>query len=177
MAKQLNRLVEENGFCLDTGFITTPHILSVLCQYGYQKTAWKVLFQKKCPSWLYEVEQGATTMWENWDAIREDRELNDGSFNHYAFGSVGNFLYTRILGIQNVGTGYEKVRIAPEYGCPLDWAEGSYHSLQGEIRVRWERNGKGFLISGRIPANVKAEVKLPSGEIYEIGNGKFEISA
>lgn len=175
LAERLNELVTKNGFRLDTGFMSTPHILDILCQYGYSDTAWKVLLQKECPSWLYEIEQGATTIWENWDAIRPDGQLAGCSFNHYAFGCVGDFLYRRVLGLQNAGIGYEKILIAPEYNCPFKWAEGSYHCMNGMIELKWEKDGSRFKISGKIPANTSAELKLPDGSIKELGNGKFEI--
>lgn len=177
LARNLNELVVKNGFRLDTGFMSTPHILDILCQYGYSDTAWKVLLQKECPSWLYEVEQGATTVWENWDAVRPDGKLAGCSFNHYAFGCVGDFLYRRVLGLQNQGIGYDKILIAPEYSCPFEWAEGTYHSIRGEIILKWEKTAGKVKISGRIPANTFAQLKLPDGTLKEIGNGSFEIIA
>lgn len=176
LAKQLNHLVVQNGFRLDTGFMSTPYILDILCQYGYSDTAWKVLMQKECPSWLYEVEKGATTVWENWDAVRPDGKLADCSFNHYAFGCVGDFLYRRVLGVQNVGIGYDKILIAPEYECPFEWAEGSYHSVNGMIQVKWKKEEDKILISGRIPSNTTASLRLPDGTIKELGNGEFEVN-
>ncbi len=175
LAKRLNELVTENGFRLDTGFMATPHILDILCQYGYAETAWKVLLQKQCPSWLYEVEQGATTVWENWDAVRPDGKLAGCSFNHYAFGCVGDFLYRRVLGVQNAGTAYDKILIAPEYDCPFEWADGAYHSVRGIIDIKWEKNGEKIKIFGSIPANTSANLKLPDGTTKELGNGKFEV--
>lgn len=174
LAKKLNKLVIENGFRLDTGFMATPHILDILCQHGYADTAWKVLMQKQCPSWLYEVEQGATTVWENWDAVRPDGKLADCSFNHYAFGCVGDFLYRRILGIQNEGIGYDRILIAPEYNCPFAWAEGKYHSVNGTIELKWMKKENKVMISGKIPANTSARLKLPDGSVKELGNGTFE---
>lgn len=173
-AKRLNELIAADGYCLDTGFMSTPHMLDVLCDSGYKETAWKVLFRKKCPSWLYEVENGATTMWENWDAIRQDGALAECSFNHYAFGCVGDFLYRRILGIQNDGIGYDRIRIAPEYDIPLNRVEGSYDSVRGTIQVCWEKTGDQIHISGRTPANTSAVISLPDGEEKTVGNGSFQ---
>lgn len=175
LAMCLNELVKENGFRLDTGFMATPHILDILCQYGYQDTAWKVLLQEECPSWLYEIKNGATTVWENWDAVRPDGELADCSFNHYAFGCVGDFLYRRVLGLNNAGIGYDKILITPEYSSPFEWAEGSYHCPHGTIELKWKKHKDTIHISGRIPANSSAKLKLPDGTIKELGNGKFDI--
>lgn len=177
LAARLNKLVEKNGFRLDTGFMATPHLLDILCQYGYQDTAWKVLLQEECPSWLYEIKNGATTIWENWDAVRPDGELANCSFNHYAFGCVGDFLYRRVLGLNNAGTGYDKILITPEYSCPFAWAEGSYHCPHGTIELKWVKEKDKIHIFGRIPANTSAEVRLPDGSIREIGNGEFEVEA
>ena len=175
LANRLNDLIKENGECLDTGFMSVAYLLDVLCDYGYEDTAWKVLWQNKCPSWIYEIEKGATTLWENWDAIREDGSVDKCSFNHYAFGCVGDFLYRRILGLQNVGLGYDEILINPIYTCGLEWVEGSYNSVHGEISIRWEKKDEGYLVSGKVPANTKATIVLPNGDKKEIGNGKFNL--
>lgn len=175
LANRLNDLIKENGECLDTGFMSVAYLLDVLCDYGYEDTAWKVLWQNKCPSWIYEIENGATTLWENWDAIREDGTVDKCSFNHYAFGCVGDFLYRRILGLQNLGLGYDEILINPIYTCGLEWAEGSYNSIHGEISIRWEKKDEGYLVSGKVPANTKATIVLPNGKKKEIGNGEFKL--
>lgn len=175
LAARLNNLIKENGECLDTGFMSVAYILDILCDYGYEDTAWKVLWQNRCPSWIYEIENGATTLWENWDAIREDGTVDKCSFNHYAFGCIGDFLYRRILGLQNVGVGYDEILINPIYTCELKWAEGSYNSVYGEISIRWEKKNEGYLLSGKVPANTKATIVLPNGKKEEIGNGKFNL--
>ncbi|MCD8068583.1 MAG: hypothetical protein LUE87_06810, partial [Lachnospiraceae bacterium] len=176
-AARLNELIVNNGYCLYTGFMSTPHLLDVLCDYGYQDTAWKVLFQTKCPSWLYEIDHGATTMWENWDAVRADGELNNCSFNHYAFGCVGDFMYRRVLGIQNTGIGYDHILLAPEYDAPLTHAEGSYDSIRGRIEMRWEKKDGAVHIFGCIPANTDAMLRLPNGDEKALGSGKFDLTA
>ncbi|HJA67900.1 MAG TPA: glycoside hydrolase family 78 protein [Candidatus Mediterraneibacter cottocaccae] len=172
-AARLDQMIHENNDRLDTGFMSVAHILDVLCDSGCRDTAWKVLWQKRCPSWLYEVEHGATTMWENWDAIREDGAVCGCSFNHYAFGCVGDFLYRRILGIQNEGTGYDRIRIAPLYDCGLKFAEGSLDTPCGIVHVRWEKCGEKVSLQGEIPANADAVVVLPDGNERRAGNGRF----
>ncbi|MGF7018059.1 alpha-L-rhamnosidase [Lachnospiraceae bacterium PF1-21] len=174
-AARLNEMIEKNQYRLDTGFMSTPHLLDVLCDYGYQDTAWKVLFQKNCPSWLYEIEHGATTMWENWDAISPEGTIHDCSFNHYAFGCVGDFLYRRVLGIQNAGIAYDKILLAPEYDCPLKNATGTYESVRGKISFSWEKTSEGIKISGSIPANTTAVLRLPDGEEMKLVNGGFTV--
>ncbi len=175
-AARLNELIAANGYRLDTGFMSTPHLLDILCDYGYKETAWKVLFQRQCPSWLYEVDHGATTMWENWDAVRPDGALNDCSFNHYAFGCVGDFLYRRVLGIRNADNSYDLIRIAPEYQVPLEEVSGSYDSMRGKIEVTWGKVGNAIFVKGKIPANTRAIVVLPDGTEKEVGNGSFYLT-
>lgn len=175
LAEHLNRLIGQNGGCLDTGFMSTPYLLDILCDYGYEKTAFQVLWQTKCPSWLYEIEHGATTVWENWDAVKEDGSVDGCSFNHYAFGCIGDFLYRRIAGIQNAGTAYDRIRIAPLYNCGLAWANGEHRSPQGLIQVRWEKKADRVCITGKIPANTQAVLVLPDGSEREIGNGSFAV--
>lgn len=176
LAGHLDKLIRQNGYCLDTGFMSVPYLLDVLCDYGYEETAWKILWQTKCPSWLYEIEHGATTVWENWDAVRENGAVDKCSFNHYAFGCVGDFMYRRIVGIQNAGNAYDKIRIAPLYGCGLEWAAGEHRSPNGLIQVRWEKLGnRGVRISGKIPANTEAVLVLPDGSGQALGNGRFAV--
>ena len=175
LAAHLNELIRRNDYCLDTGFMSVPYLLDILCDYGYEKTACKILWQTKCPSWLYEIEHGATTVWENWDAVKEDGVTDKCSFNHYAFGCVGDFMYRRIAGIQNAGIAYDKIHIAPLYDCGLTWAEGEHKSPNGLIRVRWERKKEGIFISGEIPANTEAVLTLPDGSKRQLGNGGFAV--
>lgn len=179
-AARLEEMILENDCKPDAGFMSVPHILDVLCDCGYRELAWKVLNQNGCPGWIYEVEHGATTMWENWDAVRPDGQVDGCSFNHYAFGCVGSFLYRRVLGIKNDGTGYDRVLLEPGYDFGLDWAEGAYHSVHGEIKLRWEKketpDGSGrerIKVSGVIPPNTEAELVLPDGKTEKLGNGAF----
>lgn len=177
-AARLAEMIRENGYKPDAGFMSVPYILDVLCEYGYRSLAWKVLNQKECPGWIYEVEHGATTMWENWDAVRPDGAVDKCSFNHYAFGCVGNFLYRRVLGIRNAGIGYDRILLEPGYDFGLDWAEGAYRSVHGEIRLRWEKTeDQAIKVIGCIPANTEAELVLPDGSRQKLGSGSFAFAA
>ena len=173
----LNRLVEkirENGGCMDCGFMSVPHILDVLSENGKKEEAYALLFQEKCPSWLYEIKQGATTMWESWNAIREDGGRDGCSFNHYAFGCVGDWMYRNILGIQSMKPGYDEIEICPDTGYGIDWAKGYYDCIHGRIAVEWEKmEDEKVRIQVQIPANTKARVKV--GNIDHItGSGTYE---
>ena len=174
MAERLNQMIKEADYRLDTGFMSVPYLLDVLYDYGYTATAWKVLTQESCPGWMYEILHGATTLWESWNAIREDGKVGRDSFNHYAFGCVGSFLYRRILGINNAGVGYDRIRLTPDYECGLDYAEGGFRSAHGTIKIRWEKKNGMVKISGKIPANTNAVLVLKNGQEKKLGNGLFE---
>ena len=119
MVLHLCELIEKNGNCLDTGFLSVLFLMDVLCENGCRDYAYKLLYQKKCPSWLYEVEHGATTMWESWGAVLEDGTVSTYSYNHYAFGCIGEWLYREIGGLQALEPGYKKIRFAPDLKLSL----------------------------------------------------------
>lgn len=154
----LNRLVElieENGDCLDTGFVSTPFLLDVLYEGGRADVAWKILFQTKCPSWLYEVKNGATTIWESWYGISEDGKRGHMSYNHFSFGCVGDFIYRRILGLTAAAPGYKKVRISPDYSCGLTHAKGSFETVFGQIKIQWKLENGMPILEYELPPGVK----------------------
>lgn len=107
-ATRLVQLIHERGDRLDTGFLSTPYLLDVLCDEGYAGLARTLLWQSEMPSWLYEVDRGATTFWETWDAISPDGEIRPMSLNHYAPGSVDDWLYRRVAGIRSTSPGYRR---------------------------------------------------------------------
>ncbi len=172
LLERLEELIRENQGCLDTGFMSVPFILDVLSENGRVDLAYSLLWQDQCPSWLYEVKQGATTMWESWSAIKPDGSRDVCSFNHYAFGCVGDWMYRNLLGIINSGTGFDRVRISPRFDCPLTWAEGYHDTVHGRIRVKWEKEGDETTLSVEIPVNTRAEVVMPEGTV-EVGSGKY----
>ena len=137
---RLVELIEQEDYRLGTGFLGTPGICQVLSDHGQEDAAYKLLLQKECPSWLYPLSQGATTIWERWDAIQPDGSINPGqmlSFNHYAYGAVGAWLYGTVVGLQLVEPGWRRFRVAPRPGGGLDWAEASLESPLGRIDARW----------------------------------------
>ena len=135
--------VKRFNWHLATGFIGTPRLLPGLHAAGRDDVAYKLLLQETYPSWLFQVKLGATTMWERWDGWTPDRgfqTIGMNSFNHYAFGSVGEYLYSVVGGIRAESPGYDKIRIQPVPGEGLDWAEASYRSIHGPIATRWQRS-------------------------------------
>ena len=150
---------------LATGFIGTPRLLPALHNAGRDDLAYQLLLQKTYPSWLYQVSLGATTMWERWDGWTPGagfESVTMNSFNHYAFGSVGQYLYGTIGGIQASSPGYETIIIAPVAGEGLGWANTSFNSTRGLISTAWTNLNGSFNLDVVIPPNTSAQVLVPT---------------
>lgn len=159
--KRLVELIEKNDFRIDTGFLSVPYIMDVLCENGYEDIAYKLLFQTACPSWLYEVNNGATTIWESWEAIKPDGTVGSFSFNHYAFGCVGDWLVRHIGGLTPIEPGYRKFKVEPHYCDLLQHAETQYESVYGEIKVNWEvQDGQKMFLQVKVPPNTVGVISL-----------------
>lgn len=167
IADQLNRLCVKNNYRIGTGFLTTWQVLNVLSDHGHADTAWRMLTQTKCPGWMYEIEKGATTIWENWMGIDENGVPKD-SQNHYAMGAVAAWLFSRVGGLTPLEPGFEKVKIAPLPVGDLNWAETEYTCDRGRIFTRWERNGKDFKLDVSLPDGMSALVCLPDGTQQQV---------
>ncbi len=176
-ADDLVRSIETNDFCLDTGFLATPFLLDALCKIGQEDLAYRLLWQTKAPSWLSEVEAGGTTIWENCFGYDEAGNPGTLSFNHYAFGSVADWIYRNVNGIAPAEAGFGKVIIAPKLDGKLTSASRTFDSVNGEIASDWhieERNGaKHFCMQVKIPCNCEATVILPSGKTDSVGSGVY----
>jgi len=162
VAELLVAAIHDNGNRLATGFLGTPVLLQALSDNGYTDLAYTLLLSKECPSWLYPLSKGATTVWEKWDAIRPDNSVQATSFNHFAYGAVGQWMYEHIAGIQAAAPGYEKIIIHPLIGSGLTWAEGSYQSAYGTIKSRWEIKKHRLHLRVTIPKGTTATIYLPS---------------
>ena len=173
MADNLDRLVVENDYHLATGFPGTPYILFALANNGHADTAFRVLLQDTCPSWLYCVKTGATTFWEQWNAITPEGEVRDPSMNHYAYGAVGDFLYRRILGLEAAEGGYSKFRVKPLLGGGITWAKGHTNTAYGEIAVSWYVEENQFTIYVTVPVSAECELVMPSGKKHRITSGQY----
>ena len=164
---------------MQTGFFATQHLLPLLADNGQTSLAYDLLLQEHCPGWMYQVRKGATTIWERWDAIRPDGSVNESkqngdnmvSFNHYAFGSVGQFYYTHILGIRPLKPGYEKILLRPLPDARLGKVRGSYQSRRGTIAVAWEFSKEAFTLQIETPAETK--LILPDGTEKTLGQGAY----
>lgn len=149
---------------LTTGFLGTPYLCDVLTRFGYAEVAYALLTQETYPSWLYPVKMGATTIWERWDGIRPDSTFQTpgmNSFNHYAYGAIGDWLYRTVAGIREAAPGYKKILIAPLPGGHLTSASATLRSPYGVIRSTWKIANGTFRLEVDIPANTTAEVLLP----------------
>lgn len=153
---------------LTTGFLGTPYLCHVLSRFGHTETAFRLLLQKTYPSWLYPVTMGATTIWERWDGIKPDGTFQTpgmNSFNHYAYGAIGDWMYRVLVGLDNEehSVGFKKISIKPHIGGDFTHAGVEYHSVYGSIATGWKIHGDKLEIDAIIPPNTSAMVYLPVG--------------
>ncbi len=177
-AKQLNELVTECGH-LKTGFVGTPYLLHALSDNGYAETAYSLLLREEYPSWLFSVKMGATTIWEHWDSVREDGTMwstSMNSFNHYAYGSVADWLYGDAAGIKidEKRPGFEHVIFAPLTDSRLTYVKASIDSRKGLVKSEWKTENGKTVYTFTVPEGVDATVIL-GGEETKIGAGVTEI--
>lgn len=182
IASELNELIVSNDYHLTTGFVGTPYLCFALSQNGYHETAVKLLLQQTYPSWLYSVTKGATTIWEHWDGIKQDGSFwsdDMNSFNHYAYGAVGEWMYRSVAGLapDSSEPGYKKVRIEPQWnGGGLTHAEATYDSMYGLYKSGWTLSAEQAELRIEVPANGSASVLLPGAQIDEVLEGETAIS-
>lgn len=183
VADNLAALIRKNGNRLDTGFLSVPYLLDVLVKYGKTSEAFALLYQDQCPSWLYEIRQGATTIWESWQGILPNGRVGKASYNHYAFGCVGAWMYRELGGLKMTSPGYRTIEVAPISDSGLTWAETTRHTVYGEIAVKWENNDGAGYCHVEIPVGTTAAVHIPANTVFEngqpvaAGNGVLEVAA
>ncbi|MBC6112375.1 family 78 glycoside hydrolase catalytic domain [Pedobacter fastidiosus] len=181
-AERLAQNVRDYGNHLTTGFLGTPYLCHVLSRFGHQDVAYDLLLQESYPSWLYPVKMGATTIWERWDGIKQDGSFQTAdmnSFNHYAYGAIGDWMYKNIIGINPVpeNPGYKAILISPKPGGNLTSASGELETVYGTVKSSWTIKDGIFKLDVTVPANAKATVTMPKTEKKEIigsGNYHFE---
>ena len=172
----LARKIQDNDTRMSTGFLGTRPLLPVLSATGQSDLAVRLLQSRKYPSWGYEVEQGATTIWERWNSYTKDKgfggaqnaEMN--SFAHYAFGAVCEWMFSQLAGIQTDGPGYKRIIIKPTIPSPnsnpdqkpIDWVKASYDSIRGRIVSCWKVEDGRLSMDVTIPANTTATVYIPA---------------
>ena len=162
-ADHLAQMIRDNGMRLDVGFLGMPHLMSVLCRWGHADVAEALLFQDECPSWLYEVDHGATTIWESWANIAPDGTVGTYSFNHYSFGCVADWFVEYVAGLAPFSIGYREFSVQPKPLGNLSFCRTSLESPFGRIRIDWERLEDGRLrVEAEVPNGTLAHAKLPS---------------
>ena len=158
---------------LTTGFLGTPVLCKALSDYGHLDEAYMLLNRKEYPSWLYPISKDATTIWERWDGIKPDGTFQDAgmnSFNHYAYGAIGDWMYRVIAGIDidPKQPGYKHILLQPHPGGGLTFAKGSVHSMYGRVASGWELKDGKMTLSVELPANTTATVRLPRAKLEQV---------
>mgnify|MGYP000873581216 CR=1 FL=1 len=171
-AKYLADDVKKMGH-LTTGFVGTPLLCKTLSANGYDDLAFMLLNRDKYPSWLYPVTQGATTIWERWDGQKPDGTFQDvgmNSFNHYAYGAIGEWLYHYVAGldVDTENPGYKHILLAPHPGGNLSNAEVEFNSIYGKGKSGWKIDGNEFVYDITVPANTTATVTLPTAKADQV---------
>ncbi|KRE52226.1 family 78 glycoside hydrolase catalytic domain [Paenibacillus sp. Soil724D2] len=151
LAKTLAEYVEEQKNHLTTGFVGTPYLCHVLSENGYHDLAVKLVQQEDYPSWLYSIHKGATTIWEHWDGIKPDGSFwsdDMNSYNHYAYGSIGDWLYRVVAGLDSDDQqpGYKRIHFRPRPDSGLEYAKASLESSYGKIRSEWKKEADGKVV-------------------------------
>ena len=167
---------------LTTGFVGTPYLCHVLSSYGYLDEAYLLLNREAYPSWLYPVKQGATTIWERWDGLKPDGSFQDkgmNSFNHYAYGAIGEWMYRVMAGIEidPAVPGYKHTLIQPRPGGGFTRASASHMTLYGRVSSAWKIEGRAFELAVEIPPNTTATVRLPDAPLAEVTEGGRALAA
>jgi len=161
---------------ITTGFLGTPLICHILTDHGYLEYAYDLLNRKEYPSWLYPIDKGATTIWERWDGIKPDGTFQDkgmNSFNHYAYGAIGEWLYRVVAGIEidEQNPGYKHIIIQPHPGGELTYAKARLDSMYGPIESGWNVAGETVNVNVKVPANTSATVRLPDAKVDDVQEG------
>ena len=162
----VNDIKKRDGH-LSTGFVGLGLLMPVLTRFGHNDVAYRLLLKDTFPSWGYEIKHGATTIWERWDGwTKENGFQNPGmnSFNHYAFGAVGEWMFAKMAGIDSEGPGFKRLAIKPHPGQNIDFVKAEYHSIRGRIATEWHTREDEFHLDLVVPVNTDATVYLPVSE-------------
>ena len=176
---RLAEVVAEAGYRVSTGFAGTPYVTDALTSTGHLEEAYRLLLEEGCPSWLYPVTMGATTVWERWDSMLPDGTINPGqmtSFNHYALGAVADWMHRVVAGLSPLEPGYARSLIAPRPGGGLSWARGALETPHGRLAVHWRDEASGFAVDVTVPAGTTALLRLPNGTEQELTAGDHTVT-
>lgn len=177
IAERLEQNIAAHKTHLTTGFIGTPYACLALSDNGKHDLAGKLLLQEENPGWLYEVKMGATTVWERWNSILPDGSFNPAnmnSLNHYAYGSIGDWLYTRLCGLRLIEPGYRKFAVKPQFIKGITHTELSYESVHGTIKTAWRCENGTITVDVTVPVGTLCVLTLPEKEdSIELGSGSY----
>ena len=179
-AQRLVDNIKSYGTQLTTGFLGTPYLCHVLTRFGYDSTAYQLLFRDKYPSWLYPVKMGATTIWERWDGIKPDSSFQTpsmNSFNHYAYGAIGDWMYRTVAGINidEEQPGYKKINIQPHLTDSLRFAAATLETYYGKVSSEWKKDNRTTILNVEIPANTTAVIYIPASSIKEVSESGKQV--
>ena len=169
----------QDSYHIKTGFTGSPLILLTLFDNNMDEYAYRILYNEDFPGWLYAINLGATTIWERWNSLLEDGTINGNamnSFNHYAYGSVCESIYSRIAGLRNLLPGWKNVEIKPHINYRIKNMDFSYNSISGKYEIKWKIENDVFYIDIIIPFGCEALVELPDGRKYNIKEGNFNFN-
>ena len=162
---------------LATGFVGTPYLCHTLSENGLHDLAGNIFLKEDYPSWLYAVKKGATTIWERWNSIMPDGSFDESgmnSLNHYAYGSIGDWMYEKLAGIQNIEPGYKVLKIEPKFIKGITSVAATFESVYGTIRSAWCCQDGKITVDVTVPANTQAYIKLPEKEeVLQVGSGDY----
>ncbi|MBR6939813.1 MAG: alpha-rhamnosidase, partial [Clostridia bacterium] len=190
LADELEKQIRDNGNLLSCGFLGTYNLCPTLSLYGKDKMAYNLLLQRKEPSWLYSVDQGSTTIWERWNSYTKEKGFGDvgmNSFNHYAYGSVVEWMYRYMAGIEPAAPGFKELKLQPRIDLRtadelpegqknIKWVKASYNSASGLIRSEWNTE-KGLVYKCTVPKGVKCTLTLPAvSDTITVNGVKQDIS-
>jgi alpha-L-rhamnosidase len=181
-AERLAGNISAYGNHLTTGFLGTPYLCHVLSRFGYTDVAYTLLLQETYPSWLYPVKMGATTIWERWDGIRTDGSFqvtSMNSFNHYAYGAIGDWMYRVMAGLDTYedGVGYKHIKIQPQPGGGFTNVAASLQTYYGTVSSSWKIEGGKIIMDIEIPVNTTAEFYVPTKNAVSITEGGSAVSS
>jgi len=177
--RRLAELVDDANSRIATGFVGTPLVTDALSATGNVGTAYDLLLEQGCPSWLYQVTMGATTIWERWDAMLPDGTVNSGtmtSFNHYALGAVADWLHRVVAGLAPAAPGYREIRFAPQPDGRLTHAAARHRTPYGEASISWRIADGDLHVDVVVPVGATAVLELPGREPEPLGHGRHSAS-
>ncbi|WP_327692530.1 glycoside hydrolase family 78 protein [Streptomyces sp. NBC_00459] len=173
--ERLAALVAARGHRIGTGFLGTPLICDALTDTGHADTAYRLLTQRECPSWLYQVDRGATTIWERWDAVLPDGSLNPSplnSLNHYSYGAVADWLHRTVAGLAPAEPGYRRIRFRPLPGGGITWADAAHETPYGRAESSWRIENGELRLDVLVADGATATVEMPGSAPVEAGPGR-----